>query len=246
MAGKGGTGKSTFCALLISELLKQGKKPILAVDADPNSNLNELLGIKYEHTVADIREDLRADKVPSGFTKSEYVNYQLEQSIVEGNGLDLLIMGQPEGRGCYCYVNELLRDYLAKISKKYSCVVMDNEAGMEHLSRRTTDDIDHLFIVSQPTVVSLQAAQRIKELTKSIKLKIKNTYLVLNQATEEKYKNTVDRIQNTGLDIIGIIPDDRQIEQLAEQGGKLLDLTDKDSVAVDAVKKILHKLNIFQ
>ncbi|MCX7661102.1 MAG: AAA family ATPase, partial [Candidatus Omnitrophica bacterium] len=141
VSGKGGTGKTTISALIIRTLIEDKKIPILAVDADPNSNLYLSLGAKFNRTIADLREEVR-DNTPSGFSKTDYFNLKLQEAISENNGFDLLVMGRPEGQGCYCSVNNLLREYLTRLSKNYPFVVIDCEAGLEHLSRRTSDDLD--------------------------------------------------------------------------------------------------------
>ena len=177
VAGKGGSGKTTLATLTILQLIRQNKGPVLAVDADPNSNLNVGLGMKFEETIADLREEVLTKEIPSGMSKTEFFDYRLHECLVEGNKVDLLVMGRPEGSGCYCAVNNLLRQYLSRISKQYKYVVMDNEAGMEHLSRRTTDGVDVLLITSDPTIVSIRSAARIQEIALQIKLKIKDIYL---------------------------------------------------------------------
>ncbi len=237
VAGKGGTGKTTFCALLIKILLSQNKKPILAVDADPNSNLAELLGINYDSTIADVREELREQKdITLGMVKADYINMRLNEIISEANGLDLIVMGRPEGRECYCYINELLRNFLSKISKNYNTVVIDNEAGMEHLSRRTTDDIDTLFIISEPTLVSLKSAEKIKELAEKIKLKIKNIYLVLNKVKNQDSLEEI--ISKTYLKPKGIIPYDENILKLSESGKNLFSV-EENSHVLSKIKDII-------
>ncbi len=226
VAGKGGVGKTTFASLIIYHLIKAGKMPILAVDADPNSNLNVNLGMQVNDVVSDLREEVLEKKVPAGMAKTEFMELKMHECLTEGKGVDLLTMGQPEGPGCYCAINNLLRKYLSKIAKQYKYVVMDTEAGMEHLSRRTTDDIDVLFIVSEPTKVSLQSAARVKETAERIKLKIKQTIMVLNKSNQEEG-----------------IPFDESVKQVGEKGGDLLSLPE-DSPAVQAVAAIMKKANI--
>ncbi|MDI6640852.1 MAG: AAA family ATPase [Elusimicrobiota bacterium] len=245
VAGKGGTGKTTFAALLIRGCLKQNKIPLLAVDADPNSNLSDLLGMNYQTTIADVREEVRnISAIPAGMSKSDYLNMRLNEIVTESKGVDLIVMGRPEGRECYCYVNELLRGFLSNISKQYACVIIDNEAGMEHLSRRTTDDIDVLFILSEPTAVSLQSAVRVYETAKKIKLNIKKTYLVMNK-TETVDQNIVQNFSSasshTTIEVIGWLPYDKTIFQLSEKGGNLLSLSDNLPI-VSSVDSILNKI----
>lgn len=247
VAGKGGTGKSTFTALLIHRLVQEGKTPILAVDADPNSNLNELLGISYQKTVADIREEMRDEKIPAGMSKPEYLDYGLEQIKVESKNLDLLVMGRPEGAGCYCFVNELLRNYLSRLSKNYYAVVMDNEAGMEHLSRRTTDNLDYLFILSTPTLVSVRSAIRIYQTVKQLKLKIEKIFFILNFAKQEKMQEFIlDEMKKNNLssEVINssfYLPEDEEVRLLAEEGKSLYNLSMNNQVR-EVVAEITKKI----
>lgn len=242
VAGKGGTGKSTFVALLIYHLIKEKKIPILAVDADPNSNLNELLGLEYKETVADIREQMRDDKIPPGMSKPEYLDYSLEQIKIESKNLDLLVMGRPEGAGCYCFVNELLRNYLSRLSKNYYAVIMDNEAGMEHLSRRTTDNLDYLFILSEPTLVSIRSAVKIYQTAKQLKLKIDNFFFILNFTSKEGTQDfLIEEMKKNGLSFSFFLPKDEGIRQLAEKGQSIFNLFE-DSVVSQAVAEITKKI----
>ena len=160
VCGKGGVGKTTVVCGLVNYLIEKNLTPILIVDADPNSNLAESLGLKYGLTVADIREELRTAQIPQGLSKAEYVEIKLQEALVEYKNFDLLVMGRPEGRECYCYVNELLRTFLSNLSKNYKYVVIDTEAGMEHLSRRTTDNVDTLIVITTPTKVSFETAKK--------------------------------------------------------------------------------------
>jgi len=183
VAGKGGTGKSTLSGLIIISFLRNRKKPVLAVDADPNSTLNEILGIKKPKSVVEIVDEIDKIKnnLPSGIEKSKYLEFQLQEAIEESENFDLLVMGRTEGPGCYCYANHLLRDFMERIENNYSFVVMDNEAGMEHLSRRTTRDVDILFIVSLANKISLKSAERIYQMSKELDLNIKKTLLIVNE-----------------------------------------------------------------
>jgi CO dehydrogenase maturation factor len=187
VSGKGGTGKSTVSALIVSELVASGSGSVLAVDADPNFNLGLLLGQEIGDTVADIRESFMEKKLdpPSGMSKERMVEYGIQTAVQECEGFDLLTMGRPEGPGCYCYVNNILRKYLDVLSADYSYVVIDNEAGMEHLSRRTTTRVDLLLIVTQALPASIAAAERIVKMTKDLPVIIKKREVVLNQLRQE-------------------------------------------------------------
>ncbi|MDP2921665.1 MAG: AAA family ATPase [Candidatus Omnitrophota bacterium] len=217
VAGKGGVGKTTISAMLVQHLMKIDK-PVLAVDADPNSNLNVALGMKYEETIAEIREEVKKH-TPDSFSKSEFFGMRLEEALAEGNGFDLLVMGRPEGPGCYCAVNNILRDYLARISKKYKFVVIDNEAGMEHLSRRTASDIDLLLLVSDPTVVGINSAINAFNTAKSAGIKIKDIKLIINKSKGGLEPDKLKLIKAAGLEIGGYIPFQEEIQKNSEKGG---------------------------
>ena len=228
IAGKGGVGKTTISAMLVQHLLKIDK-PVLAVDADPNSNLNVALGMKYEETIADIREEVKK-KTPDSFSRSEFFGMRLEEALVEGNGFDLLVMGRPEGPGCYCAVNNILRDYLARISKNYRFVVIDNEAGMEHLSRRTASDIDLLLLVSDPTMVGINSAINAFNTAKSAGVKIKNINLIINKSKGNLETDKLKLIKDAGLKIGGYIPFQEDIQKNSEKGSSV-----KSEIASSAV-----------
>jgi len=219
VAGKGGVGKTTISAMLVHYLLTIDK-PVLAVDADPNSNLNAALGMEYEETIADIREEVKK-KTPENFSKSEFFSLRLEEAIVEGNGFDLLVMGRPEGPGCYCAVNNILREYLVKISKKYKFVVIDNEAGMEHLSRRTAADIDLLLLISDPTMVGIGSAINAFNTAKSAGIKIKDISLIINKSKDGIEKDKIKLIENAGLEIGGYIGFQEDIQKNSEKGNSV-------------------------
>jgi CO dehydrogenase maturation factor len=216
IAGKGGVGKTTIAAMLVQYLLDIDK-PILAVDADPNTNLNVALGLDYKETIADIREEVKK-QTPESFSKSEFFGLRLEQALVEGNGFDLLVMGRPEGPGCYCAVNNILREYLGRIAKNYKFVVIDNEAGMEHLSRRTASDIDLLLLVSDTTMVGIRSAINSLNTAKSAGIKIKEAAVIINKFKTELDKNKLKLIENAGLKIGGYVPFQENIQKNSEEG----------------------------
>jgi len=184
ITGKGGTGKTTIAAFLTRLFTEQGIRPVLAVDADPNSTLAPLLGVAQGPTISDIREEmLKAKGNVTGVSKERILKAKLEERIVESNGFDLLTMGRPEGQHCYCFVNSLLRQALSSLKAAYKATIVDNEAGMEHLSRMNTDSIDCLVVVSEPTVVGAKTAARILELTASLPVTIGKRVLVWNKVT---------------------------------------------------------------
>ena len=219
VAGKGGVGKTTVCAMLIQHLLTLDR-PVLAVDADPNSNLDVLLGFKVKETISDIREAAKSLSSPS-MSKSDFFNMKLEEIIIEGNGVDLLVMGRPEGPGCYCAVNNMLREYLLRLIKNYKFVVIDNEAGMEHLSRRTASEIDKLLLVSDSTIVGLQSAINAFQAAKKSGLKFKGTSLVVNRSKSPLDKEKLGLIDDSGLNIAGYIPYKEDLEKNSEKGSML-------------------------
>jgi len=245
VAGKGGTGKTTLCSLIIRQLIKANKTPILAVDADANANLNEALGLEIEGTIAEILARIynNLDPLPAGMTKDQYVAYKVHQSLSEGDNVDLLVMGGPEGAGCYCYANNILRGFVAELSNNYPYLVMDNEAGLEHLSRRTTQNVDVLFITSDASARGIRSAGRIRELVEMLKLDIKKMYLVVTRVKDGSIEALQDEIDKTGLELIGTIPADDQVMEYDLLSKPLINLPD-DSPAVAAVNKILAKAAI--
>jgi len=245
VAGKGGTGKTTFVALVVKHLLRAGKRPILAVDADANANLSQALGIEAPDSIADIMRAVSEDResIPAGMTKDRYVAYRIHQSLAEGKDVDLLVMGGPEGAGCYCYVNNLLRGFIKELAANYPYTVMDNEAGLEHLSRRTTQDVDLLFILSDATVRGVRSAGRIRELADSLRLGVKKKYLVVNRARPDEVKVLEPEIERTGLEYTGMIPADPAVEEYDLYSRPLISLPD-DSPAVAAVGEILRRTEI--
>ncbi|HIE12946.1 MAG TPA: carbon monoxide dehydrogenase [Desulfotomaculum sp.] len=240
IAGKGGTGKTTFAALLVKHLLEAGKQPILAVDADANANLSQALGIDAPDSIAEIMRAVSEERegIPAGMTKDRYVAYRIHQSLAEGKDVDLLVMGGPEGPGCYCYVNNLLRGYIKELARNYRYVVMDNEAGLEHLSRRTTQNVEVLFVLSDPTVKGVRSAGRIRELADSLKLGIEKKYLVINRARREDIKILEPEIAGTRLEYGGMIPADPAVAEYDLHLRPLVSLP-RDSPAVVAAGKVL-------
>ena len=180
VAGKGGTGKTTLSGLLVRYLIEHDAGKVLAIDADPSSNLHLVLGLSLAQTVGDIREDAR-DGVQPGMSRQDWLSYAVRMAVEEGDDCDLLAMGRPEGQGCYCAANHMLRTIIDGISAGYDYVVMDNEAGMEHLSRRTTRDVDHLLLVTDASLRGLVAAEAMVGLSKELDIDVRHTYLVVNR-----------------------------------------------------------------
>jgi len=234
IAGKGGVGKTTFSALLIQYLMK-ANGPVLAVDADPNSNLNVLLGFEYKDTISDIREEAKSSSA-ANFSKSDFFNMRLQEIVVEGEGVDLLVMGRPEGPGCYCAINNILREYLSRLSKNYKFVVIDNEAGMEHLSRRTAGDIDRLVLVSDATAVGIQSAINAYHTAKKAGLKIKAVSIVINKSKGALDEERSRLIKESSLTIAGYVPFLEEIEKNSETGNKLPCIDGLDDIFEALVK----------
>lgn len=233
-AGKGGVGKTTIAGVLIRYLVEeQLKGPVLAVDADPNSNLNELLGVEVRATIGEAREMMKKD-VPQGMTKDVWFEYKVHESIVEGKGFDLLVMGRPEGPGCYCAANSLAKQSIETLKKNYPLVVADNEAGMEHMSRLVTQDLDHLYVVSDPTPRGLITAKRIIELIKELKLNIKKWHIIVNRVRETEEKTITSLAQDKGLKIAGFIREDMALVKADAEGKSIFSIPKKLSVISDA------------
>lgn len=240
-AGKGGTGKTTVAGLLIKYLLHKSKTPILAVDADCNANLNEVLGLDIAETLGGAREDMKKGKVPDGMTKDIFMSMKMEDSIVEADGYDLIVMGQPEGAGCYCAANSILVNFMEKLSQNYPFVVMDNEAGMEHISRLTTKNVDVLFLISDASRRGLQAAMRINELARSLNIVVGKSYIVLNRIKEQPSEQTLKIIGDGGVDLAGTIPDDQTVYEYDFNGRPTIQMP-SDSESVKAAFTIFDKV----
>lgn len=243
VSGKGGVGKSTLSALIIRYLVEQKNTPVLAVDADPNSNLGDKLGLKVDFTIGDLREDVLQNKhtAPAGVPKQRSVEYQVEQAVVEGKGFDLVVMGRGEGPGCYCSINNMLRAFLHELSSGYKHALVDNEAGMEHLSRLTNDQVDLMLVVSDLTPTSLQAARRIAQLTRELGIVRGRMGLLVNRVTEPF--TSEQALEATGLELFGCIPNDQFVMDFELSSRPLLDLP-LDSEAVTAVGEILKSLGV--
>lgn len=254
LAGKGGVGKTTVAGMVIKYLAQNQPGSILAIDADPSSNLNMVLGLDLDWTVGDIREDMlqqvKATLVqggaamgglPGGVSKREYLEYHIRSSLAEGSRFDLIAMGRGEGQGCYCAVNHNLREVVDGLSRHYAYVVIDNEAGMEHLSRRTTRDVQHLIIVSDPSQRGLVAAQRIAEMSKELDIRIEKSYLVINRVNGELAPETGAFINKLGIPLLGTISTDAELSAFDATGKPLVDLPDESPV-YQAVAKMMQKI----
>ena len=238
ISGKGGSGKTTLAAMFIRSLLdRTGSGAVLAVDADPNSCLGLTLGVQPSGTIAEIREDARAKPASNtGMDRLRTFEYGMQQAITEAAGFDLLTMGRPEGPDCYCAVNNMLRKFLDQLSSQYQFVIIDNEAGMEHLSRRTTNNVDLLCIVAEPTPLGTLTTQRIFELAKKLSIVVKQIGVIWNRAESRKELNEID--------ILGHVPYDKAVFDNSMQHKTIFDL-EKNSPAFLAVQEILEdKMNL--
>jgi len=243
VAGKGGTGKTSISTLIIRYLLKRGEGPILAIDADANANLGESLGLMVDSTIGSIIASFNDDKIniPPGMTKEAYLEIKLNGAITESKGLDLITMGRGEGPACYCYPNTLLRKFADSLAGNYSHVVMDNEAGMEHLSRRTTQNIDLLLIVSDHSVKGIRTVSRIRDLVEELKLVVNRQKIVINAAPDELAPMVKEEIVKLGIDSPVLIPRDEEIYQYDLEARPLVELPDT-SKAVMAVGNLMDEI----
>jgi CO dehydrogenase maturation factor len=243
VGGKGGVGKTTLAALIVRHLLTRGKTPVLAVDADPNANLAEAIGLKCGTTIGAVLAQFIDEKItiPEGMTKERYLDYKLNTTVVEGTGVDLIAMGRGEGPGCYCYPNLILRGYVETLTSNYPYIVIDNEAGMEHLSRRTSEKVDDMLVVSDPSIRGIRSARRIQELVEELKLGVRRMSLVVMRVPEDMHGTLRREIEQSGLELIGTIPEDARIQEYDLRGFPLTQLPET-SPSVTAVAYIMERL----
>lgn len=244
VSGKGGTGKTLLSSLLIKELSEKGKD-VLAIDADPDSNLPEALGVDVIKTVGDVREELKIDtaqgNIPKEMNKWDILDYKIMEAVIETPGFDLLVMGRPEGSGCYCAVNNILRKIIETLSKNYDYIVIDTEAGLEHLSRRTTQNVDTMLVVTDKSKRGMLTAQRIGELANELDINFKDIFLVVNRITPENKDLILKKAEDTGIEIIGTIYDDDHVAEYDIEGIPLINLSN-DSDSVKTVSNIVSQI----
>jgi len=238
VAGKGGTGKTTLSGLIIREMVRIGAAPILAVDADPNANLGEVLGTKAAVSVGALREEafMGAREIPAGWDKQSWIEYKMHEAVAEAEGYDLLVMGRPEGPGCYCYANNLFREYIKTLAKEYPWVVMDNEGGLEHLSRHTTRDVDVMFIVTDPSVRGMRTVERINGLIDELGLVIKQRYVVVNRVPAGFELDGL--MEHTSVPLGGTVPEDEYVFANDVAGKSVFQLPE-DAPSVTAVRGLV-------
>jgi CO dehydrogenase maturation factor len=254
VAGKGGTGKTTVSALIIDHLARLGVGNILAVDADPSTNLNLALGVEIEETIGGEREalleDIQTGQYNLGLEKRQYFQLKIHEALVEADAFDLLAMGRPEGPGCYCAPNHILRQSIDAISDAYDLVVVDNEAGLEHISRRTTRDVDLLLAISDPTVRGLIAAQRVFELVEELGTRVTQAYLLINRVPVDEagelqlVPGLAAKVQELGLPLLGLLPQDPIVSELDAMGKPLIGLPDDSSLRQQLVSLISQVLPV--
>src|SRR5680860_369650 len=240
VAGKGGTGKTTVSALMIRVLIEIQKGTVLALDADPNSNLNEMLGVKVTKTVGELVENFKKDgaALPKGMYKDQMVEMNLHQSVIEGKGFDLLAMGRGEGQGCYCAANNLFKRYIDMLQNNYKYVVMDNEAGMEHISRKTTTNVNFLFLVSDPSLRGILTDARLRDLAKELKINAEKVFLIVNRINGNLDLKLKEYISAQNFEILGLINSDDALTDIELSGKSVFDLSSK-SIALNQVKEII-------
>jgi len=227
-AGKGGTGKTTIAALMIRAITERTSKPVLAIDADPASNLHLALGLDMPLTVGEIREQMAASNTAGqlGVTisRQDYLTHEVRMAVEEGLQVDLLAMGRPEGQGCYCAANHMLRVIVDDLSGAYPFVVIDNEAGMEHISRRTTRDVDVLFLVTDPTIRGVLTAANMAKLAQELEVNVRDIQLIINRVQGGLPAPMQDAVENAGIQIAATVPADSSINELDAYGKPLVEL----------------------
>ena len=250
VAGKGGVGKTTLCGLLIQYLCQSGKKPVLAVDADANSNLNEVLGVEIGQTLGELREEIeRAGsdpkyEIPKGITKADWLETRLMDAVTEGDDFDLMVMGRSQGQGCYCFVNGLVQTQVQRLQSRYPYIVVDNEAGMEHVRRGILPQMEKVLLVSDCSRRGVQAAGRIAALMREMHFRPDTVGLVVNRAPGgELDPGTRAEIEKQGLTLLGVVPQDDTVYRFDCDGRPMVELP-ADSPVRRALGEIAAKLGL--
>lgn len=248
VAGKGGVGKTTTCGMLIDYLCKKDQGPVLVVDADANSNLNEVLGVEVETSLGAIREEMAQAEmkgtIPAGMTKADYANFKFNSALIEEDEFDMLVMGRTQGKGCYCYVNGVLKTLVDKYAKNYSYVVMDNEAGLEHVARGTLPHVDTMLLISDCSRRGIQAVARVAEMIEEMQLKPGRIGLIVNRAPNgELEQGVLEEIQRHNLNLIGVLPQDEGVYRCDCNGEPSARLPESNPVK-QALKGIMQNLGL--
>ncbi len=243
VSGKGGVGKTTISALIIKQLIENNKIPVLAIDADPNSCLDAALGVTVEKTVGSVREEVREEvqKGLAGISKQELLRLNIAESLVESDGFDMISMGRPEGPGCYCYANNVLKSVIAEISGQYPYVVLDNEAGLENLSRRIVQKVDVLIMISDPSNAGLNTLTRLHALARDMEIKYEKLIIIVNRVRGELPPKAEQIKADTKADEVIALPDDPEISAFAEQGRCLFEMT-KENKTASIIDRLIQKL----
>ena len=249
VAGKGGVGKTTVCGMIIDNLIARGKGPLLVVDADANSNLNEVLGVEVETTLGAIREEmaqaeLRGDVIPKNMTKADYAEFRFNSALIEEDDFDMLVMGRTQGKGCYCYVNGVLKAQMDKYYGNYRYMVIDNEAGLEHISRGVLPHVDTLLLISDCSRRGIQAVARIAEMVRDLELRPGTMKLIVNRAPGGVLNAAVlEEIEKHGLDLVGVLPQDETVYEYDCEGKPSAKVPEDNPVKV-ALGSIMEKLDL--
>ena len=248
VAGKGGVGKTTTCGMIIDYLCSKKQGPVLVVDADANANLNEVLGVEVETSLGEIREEMaRAEMkgtLPAGMTKADYADFKFSSAIIEEDDFDMLVMGRTQGKGCYCYVNGVLKSQVDKYAQNYSYIVMDNEAGLEHVARGTLPKVDTMLLISDCSRRGIQAAARVAEIVEEMELNPGVMGLIVNRAPEGKLDaGVMEEIEKHGLKLLGVLPQDEGVYRCDCDGKPSAKLPDSNPVKA-AVQKTMQSLGL--
>ena len=248
VAGKGGVGKTTTCGMMIDYLCKKNKGPVLVVDADANSNLNEVLGVEVETSLGAIREEMAQAElkgtIPKGMTKAEYAEFKFNSALIEEDDFDMLVMGRTQGKGCYCYVNGVLKTQVDKYAKNYSYIVMDNEAGLEHVARGTLPKVDTMLLISDCSRRGVQAVARIAEMINDMELKPTQMGLIINRAPNGELNDGIrEEIERHGLKLFGVLPQDDAVYHCDCNGEPSAKLPESDPMKV-ALKGIMQSIGL--
>ena len=248
VAGKGGVGKTTTCGMLIDYLCKKNQGPVLVVDADANSNLNEVLGVEVDTSLGQIREEMAQAElrgtIPAGMTKADYAEFKFNSALIEEDDFDMLVMGRTQGKGCYCYVNGVLKSQVDKYAKNYSYIVMDNEAGLEHVARGTLPHVDTMLLISDCSRRGIQAAARVAEMIGDMELKPGRLGLIVNRAPGGQLDaGVMEEIQKHGLELLGVLPQDEGVYRCDCNGEPSAKLPE-DSPVKAALKGIMQNLGL--
>ena len=248
VAGKGGVGKTTTCGMIIDYLCKKNKGPVLVVDADANANLNEVLGVEAQTSLGEIREQMAQAElkgsIPAGMTKADYAELKFSSAIIEEDDFDMLIMGRTQGKGCYCYVNGVLKTQVDKYAKNYKYIVMDNEAGLEHVARGTLPKVDTMLLISDCSRRGIQAVARIAEMVKEMELKPGRMGLIVNRAPGGQLDDGVKaEIEKHGLELLGVLPQDEGVYRCDCDGQPSAKLPSSNPVKL-ALKDIMKSIGL--